>query len=155
MSILFCEADVIWRVLGMLSNLKYVPSFRKSFENQKTCTLILHLIKELIGKIGIAFSGKPCKSKKTHAKSMSILSCEADVIWRVFGRRLLRIMRSLCQDNAKPMPKRVWKFYRVKVGWVSKVVRVNVKSMSRICAVDIKITRSLAEVKPNAKPMSR
>jgi len=30
-----------------------------------------------------------------------------------------------------------------------------VKSMSRICAVDIKITRSLAEVKPNAKPMSR
>ena len=53
------------------------------------------------------------------------------------------------------MSKSIWKFYRVKVGWVSKVVRVNAKPLPRICAVDIKITRSLAEVKPNAKPMSR
>ena len=71
------------------------------------------------------------------------------------AKPMSRIRRSLCQDNAKPMSKRVWKFYRVKVGWVSKGVRVNAKPLSRICAVAIKITRSLAEVKPNAKPMSR
>ena len=76
-------------------------------------------------------------------------------------------MGSLCQDNAKPMSKRIWKLCRVKVGWVSKlvdrvkvgwvskVVRVNAKPTSRICAANVKITRSRAEVKPNAKPMSR
>ena len=71
------------------------------------------------------------------------------------AKPMSRIMRSLCQDNAKPMSKRIWKFCRVKVGWVSKVVRFNAKPMSRICAADVKITRSRAEVKPNGKPMSR
>ena len=38
---------------------------KKSFENQENCTLIKHFIKELIRKIGAAFSGNPRKSKKS------------------------------------------------------------------------------------------
>ena len=69
--------------------------------------------------------------------------------------------RSLCQDNAKPMSKRIWEFCRVKVGWVSRVVGVNVKPMSRICTAEVKIMRSRcrdaceADINTNAKPMSR
>ena len=38
---------------------------RKSFENQKTCALIKHFIKELIGKIGPVFSGNLRKCRKS------------------------------------------------------------------------------------------
>ena len=70
-------------------------------------------------------------------------------------------MRSLCQDTAKPMSMRCWNFCRVKVSWVSKLVGVNAKPMSRICAADVKIMRSRcrdaceADINTNAKPMSR
>ena len=69
--------------------------------------------------------------------------------------------RSLCQDNAKPMSKRIWEFCRITVGWVSRVVGVNVKPMSRICTAEVKMIRSRcrdaceADVNTNAKPMSR
>ena len=36
---------------------------RKSFENPENCTLIKHFIKELIRRIGPAFSGNPRKSR--------------------------------------------------------------------------------------------
>ena len=58
-------------------------------------------------------------------------------------------MRSICQDNAKPMSTRIWEFCRVKVGWVSRVVGGNAKPMSRIRAADVKISPD------NAKPMPR
>ena len=70
-------------------------------------------------------------------------------------------MQSRCQDNAKPMSKRIWEFCRVKVGWVSRVVGVNTKPMSRICAADVKIMRSRCrdecevDINTTAKPMSR
>ena len=70
-------------------------------------------------------------------------------------------MRSMCQVNAKPMSTRSWEFSRVKVGWVPKIVGVNAKPMSRICAADVKIMRSRcrdaceADINTNAKPMSR
>ena len=107
MSILFCEADVLGRVLGILFNLEFIPSI------------------------------------EDNAKPMSTR------------------MRSRCQDNAKPMPTRIWEFCRVKVGWVSRVVGVNAKPMSRICAADVKIMRSRCrdecevDINTTAKPMSR
>ena len=70
-------------------------------------------------------------------------------------------MQSRCQDNAKPMSKRIWEFCRVKVGWVSRVVGVNAKPMSRMCAADVKIMRSRCrdesevDINTTAKPMSR
>ena len=70
-------------------------------------------------------------------------------------------MRSMCQVNAKPMSTRIWEFSRVKVGWVPKIVGVNAKPMSRICAADVKIMRSRCrdecetDMKINAKPMPR
>ena len=70
-------------------------------------------------------------------------------------------MRSMCQVNAKPMSTRIWEFSRVKVGWVPKIVGVNAKPMSRICAAHVKIMRSRcrdaceADINTNAKPMSR
>ena len=70
-------------------------------------------------------------------------------------------MRSIYQDNAKPMSTRIWEFCRLKVGWVSRVVGVNAKPMSRICAADVKIMRSQCrneckvDINTIAKPMSR
>ena len=70
-------------------------------------------------------------------------------------------MRSRCQDNAKPMSERIWEFCRVKVGWVSRVVGVNAKPMSRMCAADVKIMRGRCrdecdvDINTTAKPMSR
>ena len=49
-----------------------------------------------------------------------------------FRERSPSRMRSLWQDTAKSMSMRCWKFCRVKVCWVSKVVGVNAKPMSRM-----------------------
>ena len=47
---------------------------RKSLENQENCTLIKHFIKELIRKIGPAFSGNPRKSRKSYDSS--------EILWK-------------------------------------------------------------------------
>ena len=70
-------------------------------------------------------------------------------------------MRSRCQDNAKPMSKRIWEFYRVKVGWVSRIVGVIAKPMSRTYAANATIMRSQCQdecevdINTIAKPMSK
>ena len=92
-------------------------------------------------------------------RSLCQEECEADV--RINANPMSKRMRSRCQDNAKPMSKRIWEFYRVKVGWVSRVVGVNAKPMSRTYAADATIMRSRCQdecevdINAIAKPMSK
>ena len=76
---------------------------------------------------------------------MSILFCEADV--KTNAKPMSRLMRSRCQDTAKPMFE-----FAAKSKTVHAIMFINqIRScMNHICA-----KKCEADVKINAKPMSR